>query len=95
MPRVTIQLFGGEKDGHTTRVVTRGDLPPEVFYVWRNADDEKLHRLSATDRARVVRKLSVLAYRRDDNAAPPDIDGTPSYRYLRHAEADKAVSDTV
>lgn len=91
MAEVTIQLFNGEQDGYRTNIDLRGDLP-EMFYIWRAADNEKIAGASGKKRMVLADKLAVLAYRLADADNPA---GNLELRYYRHAEADKLTDPAV
>lgn len=88
MAEVSIQLFGGEQDGYRTTIDLRSNAP-KVFYIWKAIDSEQIAQASGKRRMVLADKLAVLAYRLDEGQE----DGSPELRYVRHAEADKRLSD--
>lgn len=92
MAEVNIELFGGEQDGYRTTVDLRG-AAPQVFYIWRAADTEKVTSATGKQRMVLADRLAVLAYRIDENSCRNSGPGRPELRYTRHAEADKALAD--
>lgn len=87
MAEVQIQLFGGEQDGYRTSIDLRGDIP-ETFFIWRAVDNETIALASGRKRMVLADRLAVLAYRLAD-----DQNSTTELHYLRHAQADKKLSD--
>lgn len=92
MAEVHIQLFGGEQDGYRTNIDLRGNTP-EMFYIWRAADNEQIALASGKKRMLLADKLAVLAYRYVGEEPKSGVPGERELRYRRHAEADKKVSD--
>jgi len=86
MAEVHIQLFGGEQDGYRTNIDLRG-ATPDMFYIWRACDNERVATASGKSRMVLADKLAVLAYKLDGRP------GRPELRYHRYAEADKKVTD--
>ena len=86
MAEVQIQLFFGEQDGYRTNIDLRGSVP-EMFYIWRAADSEKVSAATGKKRMVLADKLAVLAYKLDCDP------GDPQLRYIRHAPADKKLTD--
>jgi hypothetical protein len=90
MAEVHIQLFGGEQDGYRANIDLRSTAP-EMFYIWRAIDNEAITLASGKKRMVLATKLAVLAYRLDDTI---EIDeARTQLRYVRHAAADKKLSD--
>lgn len=87
MAEITLHLFGGEQDGYRTNIDLRGDTP-EMFYIWRASDSEKISSANGKKRMVLADKLAVLAYRHDEAASHES-----ELRYVRHAEADKELAD--
>lgn len=83
MTKVNVELFGGEQDGYRASIELRSRIP-DVFYIWRAADNDKISRASGKERMVLADKLAVLAYRLDDQT-------DKQLRYVRHEEADKAI----
>lgn len=88
MAEVKIHLYGGEQDGYRTTIDLRGNVP-EMFYIWRAADSEKIALAAGKKRMVLADRLAILAYRLDDAENP---DGNLELRYRRHAEADKKLA---
>lgn len=93
MAKVHIQLFGGEKDGYNVDIDLRTDKIPEMFYIWRGMDDEKIREARGTKRATLTNRLAVLAYVLDSDTIKDGIIGGREYRYRRCVEADKKLPD--
>lgn len=89
MAEVSIQLFGGEQDGYRTNIDLRGDVP-STFFIWRAIDNEAITLATGKNRMVLADKLAVLAYRLDDDAFQSN---HTELRYVRHANADKKLSD--
>lgn len=89
MAEVHIQLFGGEQDGYRTTIDLRGDVPA-MFYIWRAADNETIAQAVGKKRMVLADRLAVLAYRHAD---ADDSSPVTELRYVRHADADKKLSD--
>lgn len=92
MAEVTIQLFGGEQDGYRTNIDLRGDVP-EMFYIWRALDSERVATSTGKQRMVLADKLAVLAYRLTDDEPRPAVAGGRELRYVRSAGSDKKLSD--
>lgn len=89
MVEVPISLYGGEQDGYRTCIDLRGKTP-DMFYIWRAADNDKIVAAKGKQRMVLADRLSVLAYRFDTTFAP--VGDGPELRYIRHAEADKVLA---
>lgn len=92
MAEVHIQLFGGEQDGYRTNVDLRSEAP-EMFYIWRAADNDTIACSTGRDRTVLADRLAVLAYRLSGDDHRPGLPGERELRYRRHAEADKKLAD--
>lgn len=92
MAEVHIQLHGGEQDGYRTNIDMRGGIP-EMFFIWRASDSEKVSSATGKKRMVLADKLAVLAYRYESEKPKAGVPGERELRYVRHAEADKKVSD--
>lgn len=92
MAEVHIQLFGGEQDGYRTNVDLRGEVP-ELFFIWRASDNEVISMASGRKRMLLADKLAVLAYKLTDQVHKPGVANETELRYLRHAAADKKLTD--
>lgn len=86
MAEVQVQLFFGEQDGYRTNIDLRGGTP-EMFFVWRAVDNERISAATGKKRMVLADRLAVLAYKLDCD--PED----PQLRYIRHAPADKKLPD--
>lgn len=82
MAEKRVQLFYGEQDGYRTQIDLRGEVP-ELFYIWKAADNEAIAMAVGKKRMVLADKLAVLAYKLDGD---PQAD---QLRYVRHAAADK------
>ncbi len=92
MAEVHIQLFGGEQDGYRANIDLRSKAP-EMFYIWRAIDNEAITLASGKKRMVLATKLAVLAYRLDEETKADDDTARIQLRYVRHAAADKKLSD--
>ena len=92
MADVHIQLFGGEQDGYRTNIDLRGEVP-EMFYIWRAADNEAIATSIGKQRMVLADRLAILAYRLDGDADRPGVPGGRELRYVRHADSDKKLPD--
>jgi hypothetical protein len=92
MAEVHIQLFGGEQDGYRANIDLRSKAP-EMFYIWRAIDNEAITLASGKKRMVLATKLAVLAYRLDEETKADDDSARIQLRYVRHATADKKLSD--
>jgi hypothetical protein len=81
-----IQLDFGEQDGYRTNVELRGNTP-EMFYIWRACDNDTISSAAGKKRMVLADRLAVLAYKLDGDP------GDAQLRYVRHAEADKKLTD--
>lgn len=91
MTTIAIQLVFGEKDGYQEKVEIDSGRPDLVF-VWRTEDDQRMKKAKGDARKVLADKLGVLAYRFKDILDKPDMPGGVEYRYERYPKADKTVS---
>jgi hypothetical protein len=92
MPKISIQLVGGEKDGWPDCLEVSDGTRPEMVFIWRTEDDAKMAKVRGDARGVLAAKLGVLAYRFKD-IVPKEgaIDGV-EYRYQRDPKADKKMT---
>jgi hypothetical protein len=88
MPKISVQLCGGEQDGWREQVEV--DVhPPTLLFVWRNADDAKMAKAKGDARQALASKLGVLAYR---FAGVHQVPEGQEYVYNRWPQADKKMT---
>lgn len=82
----SIQLMGGEKDGHTQPLV--GKKAPDMFYAVPNCDDAEIRLLSGKQRMERTKQLAVLAYKLRSPEPVAVSDTEVQWLYDRFPEAD-------
>lgn len=82
----SIQLMGGEKDGHVQRLTVAG--VPELFYAVPNSDDPELRVLKGKQLTERTKELAVLAYKLRAGKPKSTETGEMQYLYDRYPEAD-------
>lgn len=82
----SLQLMGGEKDGHVQRLTVKGI--PNLFYAVPNTDDAELRLLKGRELTERTKELAILAYKRRPGIPRTTEDGEIQYLYDRYPDAD-------
>jgi len=94
MAKIFIQLFMGEQDGWTSSIDVKNGRPPEMFYVNRACDDERIRKAKdAKVRMILTESLAVLAYEFYQAELKEGVPGGKQYRYRRVEHADRKLTD--